>query len=72
VATALFLLQGTEGSMGHSILDMMIKDPAYVIIISWCVMWVVRMIPDTGDRAVRLRAADGGAVATDALVASGD
>jgi hypothetical protein len=30
----------------------MIKDPLYVLVLSWGADWIVRMIPTTGDRYV--------------------
>jgi hypothetical protein len=67
VAVVLLILGISEGSMGADVVVSMIKNPLYVIIISWCAMWVVRIIPAMGDRAVRLRTGDTEAVSTDAL-----
>jgi len=48
---AVYLLQSlTEGSMGHIILEVLIKDPVYLLALSWIAVWLVRMIPATGDR----------------------
>jgi hypothetical protein len=55
VATALLLFSLTEGSMGQKLTVSLIKDPAYVLILSWCAAWAVKLIPVTGDRAVTVR-----------------
>jgi hypothetical protein len=52
VATLYLLLGLTEGSMGQFMVNGMIKDPLYVLVLSWGADWIVRMIPATGDRYV--------------------
>lgn len=55
-AAAVYMLVGlTEGSMGYVTIDLMIKDPIYILGLSWASMWIVRMIPATGDRVVAVR-----------------
>jgi hypothetical protein len=52
---AVSLLAGlTEGSMGHVVLDVMIKDPIYLLALSWGAGWIVRMIPAAGDRVTKM------------------
>jgi hypothetical protein len=58
VATALFLFSLTEGSMGHSLTEVMVKEPAYILILSWGMTWIIKMIPVIGDRAVVTRIGD--------------
>lgn len=55
VATALLLFGLTEGSMGSSLTESMIKNPAYVLILSWGATWIIKMIPVVGDRTVLTR-----------------
>ncbi|HEX4311212.1 MAG TPA: hypothetical protein VHZ25_14360 [Acidobacteriaceae bacterium] len=55
VAAVLLFLQLMEGSMGHDITEVLIKNPLYIVILSWCAAWIVRLIPVTGDRAVKVR-----------------
>jgi hypothetical protein len=52
VAMVYLLLGLTEGSMGQFMVNSMIKDPLYVLVLSWGANWIVRMIPATGDRYV--------------------
>ena len=53
---AVYLLIGlTEGSLGHVLLDVMIKNPIYILTLSWGAMWIVRMIPASGDRTVAVK-----------------
>jgi hypothetical protein len=47
---AMMLVLGWGGPMGGQISETMIKNPAYILIISWCAAWGIRMIPKTGDR----------------------
>lgn len=63
VAAVLLLLGFTEGSMGHVFLDVTIKDPIYLLVLSWSASWIVRMIPALGDRAVTTRRLDSGSLA---------
>jgi len=49
VAAVYLLIRFTEGSMGTIILGSMIKDPLYILCLSWGSAWIVRMIPATGD-----------------------
>jgi len=55
VATALLLFGLTEGSMGNSVTESLIKSPAYVLILSWGATWIIKMIPVVGDRTVLTR-----------------
>ena len=55
VATVYLLLGLTEGSMGQILVNSMIKDSLYVLVLSWVAAWIVRMIPATGDRYVTVR-----------------
>jgi hypothetical protein len=55
VATVYLLLGLTEGSMGQFIVSSLVKDPLYVLGLSWGAAWIVRMIPATGDRFVTTR-----------------
>lgn len=55
VATLYLLLGLTEGSMGQIMVNGIIKDPLYVLVLSWVAAWIVRMIPTTGDRYVTVR-----------------
>jgi hypothetical protein len=55
VAAVYLLIELTEGSVGHVLLDVMIKDPIFILALSWGTMWIVRMLPVTGDRTVAVR-----------------
>ncbi len=54
VATVVLALSW-GGPMGGQISEAMIKNPAYILIISWFAAWAIRMIPKTGDRKIGLR-----------------
>jgi hypothetical protein len=41
--------------MGQILVNSMIKDSLYVLVLSWVAAWIVRMIPATGDRYVTVR-----------------
>jgi hypothetical protein len=58
VATALLLFSFTEGSMGHSLTETLIKDPVYILVMSWGATWIIKMIPVVGDHAVVTRIGD--------------
>ncbi|MGC2301504.1 MAG: hypothetical protein WA476_22040 [Acidobacteriaceae bacterium] len=64
VAMATLLGGLSGGGMGLKLVDLMIKEPIYLLVISWCTAWCVRMIPATGDRATGLRQYDGSWVDT--------
>jgi hypothetical protein len=64
VAVAMFAL--TEGTMGD-ILGNTIKNPVYILILSWSAAWFITMIPSIGDRSVRLRQFGRGAVSAGVL-----
>jgi hypothetical protein len=53
VAAVQLIFTMVAGSMGDNIIGVLIKTPVYIVGLSWGVMWLVRMIPATGDRAVR-------------------
>jgi hypothetical protein len=55
VATLMLGFGIAAGSMGNTITDVLIKNPIYILVISWCATWIVKMIPVMGDRAVRSR-----------------
>ncbi len=55
VATVYLLIGLTEGSMGQIMVNGIIKDPLYVLVLSWVAAWIVRMIPAAGDRYVTVR-----------------
>jgi hypothetical protein len=55
VATVYLLIGLTEGSMGQIMVNGIIKNPLYVLVLSWGAAWIVRMIPATGDRLVTTR-----------------
>ncbi len=59
VATVSLLGGISGGSMGIEVTGAMIKGPISILIISWCAAWCVKMIPATGDRAVRSKKYDG-------------
>jgi len=65
VGAALFLFEFTEGAMGYRISDL--KEPVYIVIISICMAWLVKMIPATGDRVVSLRLGGKDVVSSGAL-----
>jgi hypothetical protein len=44
--------------MGHSLTEVMVKEPAYILILSWGMTWIIKMIPVIGDRAVVTRIGD--------------
>jgi hypothetical protein len=49
---AMAIVFGPQGTMGQSIAETMIRTPIYIIAISWCAAWSIRMIPTAGDREV--------------------
>jgi hypothetical protein len=64
VAVVMFAL--TEGGMGD-ILGNAIKNPIYILIISWSAAWLITMIPSVGDRSATLTRFGSEAVSTGAL-----
>jgi hypothetical protein len=58
------LASAPAGSMGLDIADTMIRTPIYILIISWCAAWCIRMIPATGDRETSPTRGYGPSVAT--------
>jgi hypothetical protein len=58
VATVLLGFGIAGGSMGGTITETLIKTPLYILILSSCAVWVVRMIPASGDRIVVIKRLD--------------
>lgn len=50
VATVSLLFGLVGGSMGELIVGTMIREPIYILVISWGAAWCLRMIPMSGDR----------------------
>jgi hypothetical protein len=51
VGVASFMGALAGGTIGLKLVDTLIKEPIYILIISWVAAWCARMIPAAGDRA---------------------
>jgi hypothetical protein len=65
LAMVTLLIGLTEGSIGHMLISLVIKAPVYILALSWVSMWIVRMIPASGDRHVAAKTLRGAATLTE-------
>ena len=59
VATFILLIGMAGGSLGSMIFETLIKAPLYIVGISLCAAWIVRLIPTGGDHATNFRLGSG-------------
>jgi len=55
VGTVLLFFSLTEGSMGGIIFDVIVRQPIYILVLSWCANWLIGIMPVSGDRAIAVK-----------------
>jgi len=62
VGTVLLFFSLTEGSMGGIIFDVIVRQPIYILVLSWCANWLIGIMPVSGDRAIAVKQSTYGSI----------